>query len=622
MKRTLPILFLLNFTTMLLAQSDDLMVTPYLPQPSLLPKLIEMEAPPSAPAEFRDEQEVRIGMTRFEVQTISSLGRRVAVAPNGQISAAWLHGLNQNGGWPDRGTAYNQRGASAWGPEPDFSLEQTRSGYPSFTSTINGLEVVISHKNTTDSTWFLQAHTKMPNETTWTETAIPSNVKGGPVWAKVATGGPDGNTIHVVAVSVLSDFGGITYEGMDQHPLYYRSLDGGATWDKFDVIIPGLDSNFYSVVRGEAYNIHANGETVAIGVFDAWGDIAIFKSTDNGDTWAKTIVKDHPLDKYDDSGYGPGDVPFDPNVPDSISIFSSDYSGSLLVDDNGKVHVFYGAMYVYATDAGRFLNVQFTDGSLVFDGIAYWNEDYATDQVDIIASAPDMDGDGVVTVSDYDDIRYNNANFTGFPTASIDDDGNIYVVYTSMREDLSSFEETTYRHVFIVKSADGGVSWTEPFDLINPDVTEFYEFIEGAYPSMPERIGTQIDLIYMQDFEPGLTPQNTMIAEQVIMHVTYDKNTFEPSSTTEIEQLTGEVVLTPNPAVETTTLRFELNEPADVVFRIFDGLGKQVYFGKRENLLAGLHRVTVNISGLANGLYFVQLQIGGAQMSKKLVISE
>ena len=622
MRRTLPVLIFSLFPIFLVAQHSPKvieggLIAPMMPQPSPAPVLtgpIEESVPAAVPVSFRDE-EVPIGVTRFEIQSIGSLGRRVAELPGNKISAAWLYGDDQGGGWPDRGTAYNQFDGTDWGSSPNSRLEEIRSGYPSFTSTSNGLEVVISHKNTSDTQWFLQAHTKMHDETTWTETEIPSAVPGGPVWAKVATGGADGNTIHVVAVSVAPDFGGVVYEGVTQHPLYYRSTDGGATWDKVDVIIPGLDSTYYLRVAGEAYNIAAKGDTVAIAVFDAWGDIAVFKSTDNGETWNRFLVLDHPLDKYDGSGYGPGDVPYDPVPNDSISIFSSDYSGSVLIDNDGKVHVFFSMLYHYANGSEYWLNY-------IDDGIAYWNEEFETDELDIIAYAPDIDGDGLITRNGAPEVlRFNNTNFTSFPTSSIDDDGNMYVVYSALREDLISYEQTTYRHIFIVKSTDGGLTWSDPFDLINPSVTEFYEFIEGQYPSIQAHISDSIELVYLQDYEPGPTPENATVSEQFIMHVSINKETFEPpNNTNEVPQLNGDVVLAPNPAQHGVSVRFELVEPVVASFRVYDTLGRQVYLSKKENLPVGVNAEWLDLPELANGLYLVQMEIGGAQVNRKLVV--
>ncbi len=582
------------------------------PQPSPLPEIAPGHSAPSI--NFRDiEQE--IGITRFDLQTIGSPSRRVTDLGNGKVSATWLFGFDQAGGWPDRGAAYNHFDGNDWGPEPDFSLEATRSGYPSFTSTPNGLEVVFSHKNTSATQWYLQTHTKMPGDANWTETEIPSTVTGGPVWGKVATGGPDGNTIHAVAVSVDPMFGGAVHLGMPQHPLYYRSTDAGATWDKVDVVIPGLDSTFYSNAAGESYNIAVNGETVAIGIFDSWGDVAIFKSEDNGETWVKTIVNDFPLDKYDGSGYGPGDVPFDPNAPDSVSIYTADYSGSVLIDNSGKVHVFFGSMYVFAQGADRFL-------WLDSEGIAYWNEDHATDEIDIIANLEDFDGDMTITINGaLADLRYNNTGLTSFPTSGIDENGDIYLVYTALHESFISVDDLTYRHVFIVKSTDGGATWTDPFDLINGDVTEFFEFVEGAYPSIPAYIGDRIEFIYHQDFEPGLTLNGATTPDQYIMHVSFDKNTFDPiSGTDEITQITGEVTLTPNPATEGVFLNFELSESADAKISVFNMLGSQVFFTEKENLPIGQNSEWLNLPDVSSGLYFVKLEMGGGQVTKKLFL--
>ena len=620
MKKTI-ICFLLNFFLLSIHAQRPLKfinggsVAPMLAQPAPLPAPAPaVGVPPAVPIGFRDT-EVKIGITRHETQCIGSLGHRVGVSPDGQVSAVWLHGLDQQGGWPGRGTAYNHFDGTAWGAEPDARIEAVRSGYPSFAITSNGREVVLSHRNTSPSDWFLQVHTKMTGDTEWTETTIPSSVPGGPVWGKVATGGPDGNTIHAVAVSLATTFGGEVYKGMDQHPLYYRSTDGGATWDKVDVIIPGLDSSAYLGVAGEAYNISANGQTVAIGVFDAWGDVAVFKSTDNGETWSKSIINDFPLDKYDGSGYGPGDVPYDPVPDDSVSIFTADYSGSVLVDDNGKVHVFFSIIYVFAQGNSFFLN-------LVADGIAYWNEDFSPGELAIIGAAPDIDGDGLINVQGtYSQLRYNNTNLTSFPTSGQDEQGNLYVVFNTLREDLVSFKNVPYRHAFIVKSTDGGLSWSEPFDLINSDVSEFFDFIEAAYPSIPARIGNRIDLVYMQDYEPGLTPQGIMIAEQFIMHVAYNKDTFEPNFSEQILQPDNKVTLNPNPASQTTSVFFELNSFSNVTIRIVSLTGTEVYFKKIKNLPAGRHSHRLNLNALAPGLYFIQLQIGAMQFNKKLIVN-
>jgi photosystem II stability/assembly factor-like uncharacterized protein len=65
----------------------------------------------------------------------------------------------------------------------------------------------------------------------------------------------------------------------------------------------------------------------------------------------------------------------------------------------------------------------------------------------------------------------------------------------------------------------------------------------------------------------------------------------------------------PNPFNGSTVLRFELDRPAFVRLRVFDGLGRvaaDLVSGVRE---AGVHRLEWNPSGLPSGLYFGRLEV-------------
>ncbi|MFQ5446488.1 MAG: T9SS type A sorting domain-containing protein, partial [Saprospiraceae bacterium] len=530
-------------------------------------------------------------------------------------SAVWLHGLDDAGGWPGRGTAYNHSTAEVWEPTPTARVETTRSGYPSFTRTADGHEVILSHKNTSATQWYLQAIVKQPAETDWTEYDIPSAVTGGPVWSKVAAGGPDGNTLHVVAVAVAPDFGGVIYEGMNQHPLYWRSLDGGQTWDKQDVIIPGLDSSFYNFVGGESYQIEANGETVVIAVFESWGDVAIFKSIDNGETWNKTIVHDFPLDKYDGTGYGPGDIPVDTLAPDSIAILTSDAAGSIVIDGAGKVHVFFGWMYVEAQGTDRF----YFPGT---SGLAYWNEDYATDEIYTIADLEDFDGDGVVTIAG---IAPYFTSMTSHPAAAVDDDGNIYVVYSAIREDfIQEDQNQNYRHLFVVKSEDGGATWPPPFDLINEETTDpdFITFIEAAFPSIPPHIGNAIHLVYQQDFNPGMAVSGSShdFFDNFAVYLKLDKNTFGTvSAVDETHPALASLELTPNPATVCAKVSYQLTQQQHIRLSFVNLLGDRILLLDTVQP-PGFHQELVDVHDLPTGVYFVQFEVDGAVQSEKLVV--
>ncbi|MBI5914401.1 MAG: T9SS type A sorting domain-containing protein [Bacteroidetes bacterium] len=558
--------------------------------------------------------EQEIGTTNFDIQTLASLGRRIGEPGNGTIGATWQMAFEPQPGFADRGTGYNQYDGSSWGPNPTDQVESSRSGYPSYTVTEDGTEVIISHK-ALPAGWQLIAYTKAFGETTWSEHILPSNVPNGNVWAKIAAGGPDGNTLHVLGISLNPSFGGVVYNGMVNHPLYWRSTDGGETWDKQDVILPGVDSSLYLSVGSENYTIEANGETVAIAILPLFGDILVLKSENNGDSWEKKTVYDFPLDKWNGEPFTAADLPADPNAPDSLYTYSTDGSGSLVIDDNGIVHLFFAELYATGNpvDTGIYLN-------LGTNGIAYWND--ATEMLTTITGAADWDGDGVITLAgDIGQYRYNNSGLASFPVATIDADGNIYLIYMAFHEEFVSSDDQTYRHIFIVKSEDGGETWSAPYDLVNEDITEVPEFVEAAYPSIPPRTGDAIQIIYQQDYVPGLTPANTDVPDQYIMHVALDKATFGVFSAAVETTIRPEVVaLSPNPAGEVVNVDFELMQPASVQLELLNLLGEKMQLKRIGNLPQGQHRVSFELEGVPAGMYVLKFEAGDKVESHKLVV--
>ena len=103
----------------------------------------------------------------------------------------------------------------------------------------------------------------------------------------------------------------------------------------------------------------------------------LLKSTDNGNTWTSTVFLDFPVDKYTtDAGI---DLDAD-GVMDTM--YTTDGSGTVILDDNGNAHVFFGNM--------RLLDADLSDGTTSFfggtSGVMYWNEsmgaeDYANNPI-------------------------------------------------------------------------------------------------------------------------------------------------------------------------------------------------------------------------------------------------
>ena len=268
----------------------------------------------------------------------------------------------------------------------------------------------------------------------------------------------------------------------------WRSTDGGDTWDIVSQIIPGLDNTKFLSNGACTYTITAEGSTVAIGIFSDWNDVVVFKSTDNGSNWNPLTVRDFPdaLENYkscDGCGYDSLTIGYiDTLAPESLAIFTSDGFGSVLIDQTGKVHVWFGRMYVIDNDsvaAGPYYYP-------TMNGLCYWNESRATDSIDIITGAFDYDGDNALGIASNDDVGPYFNSLSSFPTTGLGDDGTIYLAYSALHELYRSSGgevDNFFRHVYLMKSEDGGDNWGPAIDIIDTPYVQdlFFAFVPAPH---------------------------------------------------------------------------------------------------------------------------------------------
>jgi hypothetical protein len=76
----------------------------------------------------------------------------------------------------------------------------------------------------------------------------------------------------------------------------------------------------------------------------------------------------------------------------------------------------------------------------------------------------------------------------------------------------------------------------------------------------------------------------------------------------------------PNPFNPTTTIQFDIPQNSRVSLKVFDVAGRVVATLVNEDMEKGIHRVTVDASRLASGVYFYRIQAGRYQEIKKLVL--
>jgi aminopeptidase N len=78
----------------------------------------------------------------------------------------------------------------------------------------------------------------------------------------------------------------------------------------------------------------------------------------------------------------------------------------------------------------------------------------------------------------------------------------------------------------------------------------------------------------------------------------------------------------PNPANQTTLIKYQLDKPMYVTLSLFDIMGKQVTVLVNEQIPTGLHQVSLDCSSLKAGVYHYTLLANGERITRKLVITK
>ncbi len=536
--------------------------------------------------------EVNIGVTTYDLQSNASVSSRFLVEPSGKRTAVWMQSRAVDDINDDRGTGLNIY-EGGWQEMPDERIESVRTGWPSLVQLGDGTYVVSSH--TVDNTINLA---NSADGSSWSESILPTNVSFGLLWPRLASGGPDGMSLHAIALTAPDDnLNPQEYLGVDGHLLYYRSLDGGQTWDKIDQVLPGLDSTSYAFLSADTYSVHARENVVAILLYGEWGDLSLFKSEDNGETWERTIINDFPLDGYSiDDGYTIEDIEFDEFAPDSLAIYTTSGEGDAIIDNNGMVHVTYAESYVMDNDTSDDASSYYPGWS----GIAYWNESFSGEPL-LIGGLIDYNDNDTIDIAGDEIPRYVNSTATNTPTMAMDVGGGIYVCYAAVSEEhFNEQDEQHYRHLLAVRSNDGGNNWGPMIDLINDDLVdpEFNDFLETVYPVTAEMVDDTFHVIYQQDFFPGhrFTDEQDPLIDNFIVYLAVPADYVPDETVSSAVDFTNEVGITAYPTITEGMIQFRSEEviQGKVSLEVYDMVGRRHIVQSHTQLPDGIDLTTIS----------------------------
>ena len=392
-----------------------------------------------------------------------------------------------------------------------------------------------------------------------------------------------------------------------------------------------MDSVDFARMDSDSYSLYAKGNTVAILMQTQWNDMAVYKSSDNGTTWTKTIIRKFPIHRYiydteytiDDIGGVDTSGPGGSATADEAamkSIYTNDGSGNLTIDNNGKVHAFWGEMYVTDVTPG--------DGTSSYypgrNGIDYWNEDMGANKyVKGIAGCLDENSNGTLDITGSDAIALYYTSLSSQPSATVDNDNNLYLAYSALSESNISSGAQNYRHIILTKSKDGGATWPEFIDVINDqlfkDDPTFYTFAEAVFPSVIIR-GNDLHLTFMMDYEPGLTVNGDLdpSSENEMAHLIFDKNTLTLTEKVNKPSFFA-MTLTPNVVNESTRVNFEVAKGGQAQLEVYSLTGQLMQTKSLGQIGSGVYNEEINLQHLTSGNYIIKLKVGVNSAAVKLV---
>ncbi|MEZ4720705.1 MAG: T9SS type A sorting domain-containing protein [Flavobacteriales bacterium] len=458
----------------------------------------------------RTVTETQIGETIYDLQTNSSIQRRIIRNSNETTIATWTFSpgpASSGTTWPIRGTGYNYFNGTSWGTAPSATIESAassteRTGWPNPLRTGYGKEVIIAH-STANSIFH-----KMSRISTGTGTWSQANMTNqhGQVWGRSAIGGANANTLHMIGMTLPVANDGSLYScscpsnGMDGAFLYNRSTNGGTTFDIVNHTIPGTGALYFDGFDGDSYAIDTKGDTVAIVVGGLGRGVQLFKSTNNGVSWTKTNVL------ISDVAYTTSTIV---DTTGGYRLYSSDGSVNVLIDNDGVCHVWFGGMNIANPDGSGTIFYPYTNA------MEYWNENYPAGFHQRIFGFLDLNNNGQIDMNNPGG-QYRLAGLVSHPQAGIDEEGCIYLSYTMVREDLVG-GTNNYRHTYVTKTCDGGCSWSFPIDVTQSGNS----YTECVFPSIARRVDDDIHILYMADNEPGVSVGESPDHDPVVNKMRY-----------------------------------------------------------------------------------------------------
>ena len=622
----------------------------------------------------RDFESFETMITNYDLQSNSALGNRIAVWPNGDASVVATWDYSGNSSFPDRGAGYNFYDAASGtiNDMPEARQEPMKSGWPTIAPCGDG-EVMASH-----ATGVNLYYRPTRGEGEWQLIHNWGNDYGAPTWPRVVVSGPNNKYVHLV---MCKQEGNSTI-GYTNHIYYVRVTRDGDNWDVPTELndFPGLDNaadgDYRNQLSADDYVMAANGNNVAVMFSSYTTEVFYMISHDNGETWERQIIAPYPILGAD--GNPVHAVDFD-DYPEGMTdtISTSDCSHSIAIDDKGVVHAAFGLFHWRVTDDSHY-----TYYPAGYFGIVYWNSNYTNEQggheipiygqastdaahqvewgsngigwtlhPDRIEELAQLDGNqanlhlfGYIDENgngtlDYDNVlgaqwHYRSYGLASMPSVSVDERGNIAIVYSVWSETRVCVETNfSYRSAYVTLRDDCGTWYDDVVNLCNDFMLQYTE----AYPTVasPVAYNGSFWMYFSGDSNQGLyldidqenypNSNGGELTDNTIYAVKLTPDAAMPGlETWNVEQHEAINPMTavrvyPNPATDVLNIEVNASQSSAMNINVFNIMGQKV-MEQNVSINAGMNRPTINTAELASGIYFVTVKANGYENTLKFIV--
>ncbi|MDR2971091.1 MAG: T9SS type A sorting domain-containing protein [Bacteroidales bacterium] len=603
-----------------------------------------------------------IGETFYTAVTNGNARNTISWSPDGKSCAAvWTIGSKPSLGLGVRGTGINHFDQELldWNPIPSLDPldrievgkddKSWNPGWGGHVFTEKG-ECVIAHIAPEGA--LVINYKENRNDANWTQYFLvgPKQDAGSNVilWPTICA---VGDTIHLVCVTDNED----ELDGISTHPLYYRSIDGGKTFEGPQLFetMPLKDK---VEILGDDYVITARGQHVVLAY--AIGQLPYMESLDGGDTWTRKLVYDNDWDWSSEKLSGPIMYPSAVAVAiggdDKVHIA---FSAQMRLREPNTAPFYYG---YWKTLCGLFTwndeMPMITDkemGIVPSEDLQYI-EDYYYDTLSFYMDAPELLGfDKFYFWSgDFDNLisdAYNNAGYISDPRLVVVDE-KVFLMYTSVIEEPMTYPGSNeyYRGVFLTVSYDNGKTFDQYHNTTwltyHPDIFivdwsnyggpneggESYDgYIEIAcgsecgYASMTSNVmNYTLVFTWLNDIFPGIDYTWAPDACNVYAGTC---RTWEAGNYNKTDEIWkgGDIKVTdrkieniniyPNPVNDKATIKVNTNNPYTLT--LTNIMGQVVYSMKGQQ-----STVELNVSDYPAGIYIVNVKTAHDSASQKLIV--